>query len=77
MNKDVKKIFDMADQFSANSPKGQEWLRDLRSDFGKGLISGSVEINKLSGYVRGLWASGVIDIEQINDFDKVKADAGY
>lgn len=77
MRKEVKKMFDMADQFSASSAKGQEWLRTLRADFGKGLISGSVEINKLSGYVRGLWAAGIIDVEQLDNFDKVKADAGY
>lgn len=70
----VLKMFEMAEKFSANSPKGQDWLHDLRADADAGL---NAWMNTLTGYVRGLWAAGVIGIEELDDFDKLRVEAGY
>jgi hypothetical protein len=75
MRETVIKMFELAEQFSVNSSKGLDWLNDLKSDYGTGRVSGEIYI--LSGYVTGLWAAGVISIEQLDDFDKIKAEAGY
>lgn len=75
MRESIKKMFELAEQFSANSSKGMDWLHDLKTDYGTGRISG--EIYTLSGYVRGLWAAGVISLEQLDDFDKIKVEAGF
>lgn len=55
--------------------RGHDWLDDLRSDIEAGLIPAWV--NTLKGYIRGLWAAGVIELEDLDDFDKILVDAGY
>lgn len=57
-----------------NNSKGHEWLDALQSDADAGL---NAWVNTLKGYVRGLWAAGIIEIEDIDDFDKILVDAGY
>lgn len=70
----VLKMFEMAEKFSSNHPKGLEWLQALREDAESGL---SAWMNTLNGYVRGLWAAGIIGTEDLDDFDKLRAEAGY
>jgi hypothetical protein len=45
-----------------------EWLSDLESDANNNLFPDW--LNTVRGFMRGLWASKVIDIAEIDDFDK-------
>lgn len=67
----VEQMFALANEFSSTLPKGLEWLHALKEDACSGSNSW---MHTLNGYVAGLWVSGVISIEQLDDFDKLKAD---
>lgn len=68
-------LFVLAEHISAGSEKGLDWLADLKHDALAGELNGWVD--RLAGYIRGLWAAGFIGIEQLDDFDKLRAELGY
>lgn len=68
-------IFKKAKELTpGDDSRGNEWLDALQSDAEAGL---NAWVNTLKGYLRGLWAAGIIEIEDIDDFDKILIDAGY
>lgn len=68
-------LFALAEQFSKGTAKGLQWVNDLKIDAFTYQLPSWIE--RLTGYVHGLWAVDVISLEQLDDFDKLKAEAGF
>lgn len=62
-------LFEMAARLSADSTKRLEWLQALRDDANEGQ---SAWLEMLNGFVRGLWAAGMIDLCDVDYFDKLR-----
>ncbi len=68
-------LFTLAEQLSKGSENGLQWVIDLKSDAFTAQLPGWME--RLAGYVVGLWAAGFISLEQLDNFDKLRAEAGF
>ncbi len=67
-------MFELAKMPSADHPVGFEYLESLELDADAGLDAWA---NSLNGYVKGLHAAGVIDIADVDEFDRLRAEARY
>lgn len=63
------KMFDMAEKFSKKT-KGEDLIYDWRLDAKAGREPDWKKM--LHGYVRGLWAAGVISEDDMDDWYKLK-----
>lgn len=71
----ANQLFNKAKELTPDdNGRGHEWLGELQIEANAGQ---QAWVNTLKGYIRGLWAAGLIEIEDVDDFDQLLIEAGY
>lgn len=70
----IARIFTKVEEMiPENLDRAHEWLVYFRDEANRGFPW----VDKLKGFVRGLWAAEVIEIEDLDDIDKLLLELGF